>query len=77
MQAWIAGHPVARASTAEEILLDQAEAFVRWSVQHAPYTQLLFWRPVPGFTPSPQAYEPAIRLAELAEEFLRHCSAAA
>jgi AcrR family transcriptional regulator len=69
MQAWIAGHPVASASTAEEILLDQAEAFVRWSLQHAPYSQLLFWRPVPGFTPSPQAYEPAIRLAELAEEF--------
>jgi len=43
--------------------------FIRWSLQHAPYCQLLFWRPVPGFTPSPQAYEPAIRLAELAEEF--------
>jgi AcrR family transcriptional regulator len=69
MRDWIAGHPVASASTAEEILLDQAEAFVRWSLQHAPYYQLLFWRPVPGFTPSPQAYEPAIRLAELAEEF--------
>jgi AcrR family transcriptional regulator len=69
MQAWIAGHPVASASTAEEILVDQAEVFVRWSVQHAPYYQLLFWRPVPGFTPSPQAYEPAIRLDELAEEF--------
>jgi len=71
MQAWIAGHPAASASTAEEILLDQAEAFVRWSLQHAPYSQLLFWRPVPGFTPSPQAYEPAIRLAELAEEHVR------
>jgi AcrR family transcriptional regulator len=69
MRVWIAGHPVASASTAEEILLDQAEAFVRWSLQHVPYYQLLFWRPVPGFTPSPQAYEPAIRLAELAEEF--------
>ena len=60
--------PVAGASTLEEILLDRAEAFVRWSVQHAPYSQLLFWRPVPGFTPSPQAYEPAVRLLELAEE---------
>jgi AcrR family transcriptional regulator len=69
MQAWVAGHPVAGAGTAEEILLDQAEAFVRWSLRHAPYSQLLFWRPVPGFTPSPQAYQPAIRLAELAEEF--------
>lgn len=60
--------PAAGASTLEEILLDRAETFVRWSLQHAPYSQLLFWRPVPGFTPSPQAYEPAVRLLELAEE---------
>lgn len=68
MEAWTAAHPVAVARTLEEILLDHAEAFVRWSLQHAPYAQLLFWRPVPGFTPSPQAYEPAIRLLGLAEE---------
>lgn len=67
MQASIAD-PLAGASTLEEILLDRAEAFVRWSLRHAPYSQLLFWRPVPGFTPSPQAYEPAVRLLELAEE---------
>src|SRR5260370_2287096 len=67
MEASIAA-PLASASTLEEILLDRAEAFVRWSLQHAPYSQLLFWRPVPGFTPSPQAYEPAVRLLELAEE---------
>lgn len=60
--------PLASTSTLEEILLDRAEAFVRWSLQHVPYSQLLFWRPVPGFTPSPQAYEPAVRLLELAEE---------
>lgn len=67
MEATIA-LPLASAATLEEILLDRAEAFVRWSLQHAPYSQLLFWRPVPGFTPSPQAYEPAVRLLELAEE---------
>jgi AcrR family transcriptional regulator len=67
MEASIA-MPRASASTLEEILLDRAEAFVRWSLQHAPYSQLLFWRPVPGFTPSPQAYEPAVRLVELAEQ---------
>jgi AcrR family transcriptional regulator len=60
--------PLASAATLEEILLDRAEAFVRWSLGHAPYSQLLFWRPVPGFTPSPQAYEPAVRLLELAED---------
>jgi AcrR family transcriptional regulator len=67
MEATIA-LPLASSATLEEILLDRAEAFVRWSLQHAPYSQLLFWRPVPGFTPSPQAYEPAVRLLELAEE---------
>jgi len=68
MEAAAAAHPVASASTLEQILLDQAEVFVRWSLQHAPYAQLLFWRPVPGFTPSPQAYEPAVRMVELAEK---------
>lgn len=68
MEASIAAHPVASASTLEEILLDRAERFVRWSLEHAPYSQLLFWRPVPGFIPSPEAYQPAVRLAELAEE---------
>ena len=28
--------------------------FVRWSVEHPAYAQLLFWRPVPGFEPSPR-----------------------
>ena len=68
MEAAAAAHPVASASALEQILLDRAEAFVRWSLGHAPYSQLLFWRPVPGFTPSPQAYEPAVRLLELAED---------
>src|SRR6266542_1000755 len=55
----------ARPATLEEILLPAAQAFVRWSVEHAAYSQLLFWRPVPGFAPSPEAYQPAVRLVEL------------
>jgi AcrR family transcriptional regulator len=38
--------------------------FARWSVQHPAYAQLLFWRPVPGFRPSDEAYRPAIRLSD-------------
>lgn len=68
MQASFAAHPVASASTLEEIMLDRAETFVRWSMRYAAYAQLLFWRPVPGFTPSREAYEPAVGLARLAEE---------
>jgi AcrR family transcriptional regulator len=48
----------------DEILLHAAETFIRWSVEHPAYTQLLFWRPVPGFTPSPEAYAPAVEMVE-------------
>ena len=47
------------------VLLESAEAFVGWSIENSAYTQLLFWRPVPGFTPSAEAYAPAIELVEL------------
>ena len=48
----------------EEVLLHAAENFVRWSIEHPAYTQLLFWRPVPGFAPSAEAYAPAIELIQ-------------
>jgi AcrR family transcriptional regulator len=38
-------------------------AFVRWAVEHPAYAPLMFWRPVPGFVPSEQAYAPAVELA--------------
>jgi len=41
-------------------LLEFAELFVRWSVQHPVYTQLMGWRPVPGYEPSEEADEPAV-----------------
>jgi AcrR family transcriptional regulator len=49
----------------DRLLLEAAEVFVRWSIEHPAYTQLLFWRPVPGFTPSVGAFAPAIELVEL------------
>jgi AcrR family transcriptional regulator len=52
----------------EESLLASANAFIKWAVEHPEYTQLLFWRPVPGFTPSERAYAPAVRLVELSRE---------
>ncbi len=65
----------ARPATLEEILLPGARAFVRWSVEHAAYSQLLFWRPVPGFTPSPQAYQAAIELIERGRDRLSRTQA--
>lgn len=52
----------------EAHLLHFANAFCRWAVEHPAYSQLLFWRPVPGFSPSDRAYEPAMRLLELGRE---------
>src|SRR6266704_2204374 len=70
MEAMFAALP-AQPTTLQEILLPAAQAFVRWSVEHAAYSQLLFWRPVPGFTPSPQAYQAAIELIELGRDRLK------
>jgi AcrR family transcriptional regulator len=39
------------------------DEFVRWAVEHPAYSALMFWRPVPGFTPSERAYAPATALA--------------
>ncbi|MEV6281623.1 TetR/AcrR family transcriptional regulator [Kribbella sp. NPDC051770] len=33
--------------------------FGRWCMANPIHSQLLFWRTVPGFTPSPEAYAPA------------------
>ena len=49
----------------DDVLLHVAETFVGWSVEHPAYTALLFWRPVPGFAPSAEAYAPAVELIEL------------
>jgi AcrR family transcriptional regulator len=51
--------------TLDETLLRMAETFVGWSVEHPAYTALLFWRPVPGFAPSDEAYQPAVELIGL------------
>jgi len=41
-------------------LLEFASRFVRWNVQHPVFAQLMAWRPVPGYEPSAEAYEPAV-----------------
>lgn len=42
-----------------ELCLIGTTAYARWCLQHPVYSQLLFWRTVPGFEPSPQAFAPA------------------
>ena len=53
-----------------------SEIFVRWSVEHPAYAPLMFWRPVPGFTPSEAAYAPAVEITERAGDLLRRLQAA-
>ena len=45
-------------------LLQHAEAFVRWSVEHPVHTQLMGWRPVPNYEPSAEAYASAVATVE-------------
>jgi AcrR family transcriptional regulator len=40
-------------------LLGLAEVYVRWSVEHPVFAQLMGWRTVPGYEPSTDAYQPA------------------
>ena len=42
-----------------ELNLLSATAFCRWCLEHQVYSQLLFWRTIPGFEPSPAAFAPA------------------
>ena len=43
-------------------------AVVRWAVENPALAQLLHWRPVPGFEPSPQAFAPSLREMDRARE---------
>jgi AcrR family transcriptional regulator len=45
-------------------LLEATRAIVRWSMLHRGLAPLLFWRPIPGFEPSPDSYALAQHLVE-------------
>jgi AcrR family transcriptional regulator len=52
------------------------EATSRWAVQNPALAQLLFWRPVPGYQPSPEAFAPAVQLVDLLRGILTDAVAA-
>jgi AcrR family transcriptional regulator len=52
------------------------DALGRWAVTNPVLAQLLFWRPVPGFRPSPDAFAPAHEIVELLRGGLRDAVAA-
>jgi AcrR family transcriptional regulator len=42
-----------------------------WVMANLVLAQLLYWRPVPGFEPSPSAYQPAVQLQDLGRAALQ------
>jgi AcrR family transcriptional regulator len=60
-----AGVMIAGAPTTAQSLQDGVEAMIRWSMENQVLAQLIFWRTVPGFEPSPAAYAPALQSWQL------------
>jgi AcrR family transcriptional regulator len=52
------------------------EASGRWCLEHRALAQLLFWRPVPSFEPSPDALEPSRAMVDLQRRSLADAVAA-
>jgi AcrR family transcriptional regulator len=53
----------------QNLVLDTTR-FIEFCTSDVARYQLLFQHPIPGFTPSPQSYAPAIRALELTRELL-------
>ena len=51
-------------------------AMGHWGLANQPLAQLLFWRPVPRFTPSDEAFRPSVELVEEIRSVLRAAVAA-
>ena len=51
------------------------EATGRWAVANPVLAQLLFWRPVPGYQPSAEAFAPAMQIAGLLRGALEDAAA--
>ena len=72
----VAGHVPTAADTAtarkaRAALHRGTAAFLRWVTEHPVQAQLMFWRPVPGFTPSEGAYAAAVATLESFASALR------
>ncbi len=52
------------------------EASGRWALAHPATAQLLFWRPVPSFEPTPEAMEPSVEMVRIQRHALTDAVAA-
>lgn len=57
----------------DEVLVEHARRFVAFSAEDQPRFQLLFQRTIPGFEPSEESYEPAVRALADTKARLRRC----
>lgn len=73
LQAWRDG--VAGAEPGLVALTAGLTATARWAVAHPVESQLLFWRPVPGFVPSPEAMAAADELVAELHDVIGHAVA--
>jgi AcrR family transcriptional regulator len=48
-----------------DALIAGLEASGRWALDNRPVAELLFWRPVPSFHPSPEAFAVSVEMVEL------------
>src|SRR2546425_7709962 len=51
-----------------DALTSGLKASGRWVLQNQALAQLLFWRPVPNFEPSPEAFAPSEEIATLQQQ---------
>ena len=55
-------------------ILEGMRAGGLWATQHPTLAQLLFWRPVPGFEPSPDAFAPSLDMVDLFRQHLHEAA---
>ena len=67
---------MARGEPGLDALTTGLEASGRWVLQNQALAQLLFWRPVPRFEPSPEAFAPSEEIASLQQQAIADAVAA-
>ncbi len=67
---------MAHAEPGLDALTRGLEASGRWALAHRATAQLLFWRPVPSFEPSPAAFAPSVEMVALQRAALADAVAA-
>lgn len=67
---------MARAEPGIEALAAGVDASGRWCLANPATAQLLFWRPVPGFEPTPEAMAPSVEMVGLQRRALADAAAA-